>query len=90
MNEQIDRIKEEAHMITSNKSHMERRQSRARAFSKKIQNERAYSNSSGGHQLDGSNRNAVHPRFEMVNFKDFEEQYDNEESPRASNVNRPP
>jgi len=25
MNEQIDRIKEEAHMITSNKSHMERR-----------------------------------------------------------------
>ena len=43
VNLEIDRIKETAQQITSNQSHFDRRESRARDFSKKIQNERAFS-----------------------------------------------
>ena len=87
VNEEIDKIKEEAFMITNQQSHFDRKQSRARAFSKKIEQERGQSNGSHGNQMagmsgDGSNRNAqFDSRYGISNMKDLVED-DNEDSPR--------
>ena len=40
VNEEIDKIKEETFMITNQQSHFDRKQSRARDFSKKLEQER--------------------------------------------------
>lgn len=67
---EIDRIKEETFLITSNKSHNERRQSRARAFSKKMQHERGAS--SGRNGLHLLNQDISVDSFPLTNLKEFE------------------
>lgn len=75
MAEEIDKIKETASQITSNQAHYDRKQSRARAYTSKIQNERAFSNGrSTLVELRGGN-------IDVTNLKDLEED-ENEDSPR--------
>ena len=76
VNQDIDKIKEATQQITSGQSHYDRRESRARDYNMKIQNERAFSSGRGVKSAMGM---ATMP-LDLNNLNDLEED-DNEESP---------